>query len=153
MRKAICGIDCEECQYKEGCKGCAATDGHPFGGSCVLARCCREKGCTSCEQCPSRCSLKDSFIREINALDLPGMKPVTELNALLGSYINQEYELPNGQKVKLLSDNDIYLGTQIEQPDGTHCFGVAVDERQILVSEYGAGGAAPRLVLFKQKKR
>ena len=42
---SICGLDCSKCGLKESCGGCAATNGHPFGGSCVIAVCCDDKGC------------------------------------------------------------------------------------------------------------
>ena len=41
------------------------------------------------------------------------MPRVEKLNALVGSYVNLEYPLPNGAKVKLLDDNVTYLGNQI----------------------------------------
>ena len=43
-----------------------------------------------------------------------------DLNLLRGAYINLEYTLANGQKIKLLKDNDIYLGNQIERA-GNEC--------------------------------
>ncbi len=30
--KTICGIDCTGCDWTEVCKGCAETNGRPFGG-------------------------------------------------------------------------------------------------------------------------
>ena len=34
----ICGADCSRCAMKKSCKGCIKTDGHPFGGTCIV--CC-----------------------------------------------------------------------------------------------------------------
>ena len=45
--KTKCGLDCEECGFKE-CPGCTETGGRPFGGTCMLAVCCDEKGCENC---------------------------------------------------------------------------------------------------------
>ena len=39
------------------------------------------------------------------------MPRVEKLNALVGSYVNLEYPLPNGAKVKILDDNVTYLGS------------------------------------------
>ena len=37
MSDAICGANCAGCSFREGCAGCAATCGRPFGGACVAA--------------------------------------------------------------------------------------------------------------------
>ena len=42
--KTICGIDCTACGWKENCKGCAETNGHPFGSECVVAECYKSGG-------------------------------------------------------------------------------------------------------------
>ena len=57
---------------------------------------------------------KKLLIEEINALNIEGMPKLTKLNALVGSYINLEYRLPNGRMVKCLDDNTTYLGNQLE---------------------------------------
>ena len=57
--------------------------------------------------------LKDALIEEFNSLGIEGLN-LTDLNLLSGSYINLEYTLPNGQKVKLLEDDKMYLGNQVE---------------------------------------
>ena len=48
-----CGLICEGCEYVEShnCKGCIATNGHPFHGECPVAACCQEKGLTHCGEC------------------------------------------------------------------------------------------------------
>ena len=48
--------------------------------------------------------LKKILIDEFNALHIEGLPKVEKLNALVGSYVNLEYRLPNGQKVKFLDD-------------------------------------------------
>ena len=43
--KTFCGADCGQCGLKDECAGCAPTNGRPFGGACIVAECCIEKGC------------------------------------------------------------------------------------------------------------
>ncbi len=58
-----------------------------------------------------------------------------KLNALVGSYINLEYRLPNGRTVKYLDDNATYLGNQLEYEfGGDRCFGIAANMEFILIS-------------------
>ena len=44
------------------------------------------------------------MINEINNLHIDGLPMVDKLNALVGKYVNLEYALPNGDKVKFLDD-------------------------------------------------
>ena len=46
---------------------------------------------------------KKQLINEINDLHIDGLPRVDKLNALVGKYVNLEYTLPNGQKVKIQS--------------------------------------------------
>ena len=52
--------------------------------------------------------LEDSDISkevdEINALHIEGMPKLESLNALVGKYVNLEYTLPNGRRIKFLED-------------------------------------------------
>lgn len=141
----ICGADCSVCPMKANCKGCLATGGHPFGGSCITAECYKNGG----KEC--FCEFKAQLIRDFNALDIPDMPEVTELYPLCGAYINMEYTLPNGEKIKLLSDKDIYLGNQAEKENGSRCYGLAADEKYLLVCEYGAGGDNPEIIVYKKR--
>ena len=89
---------------------------------------------------------------EFNALEIDGMPRVEQLNVLTGSYINLEYTLPSGHKVKLLNDQASYLGNQLECTfGGSRCFGIAANMQFLLVCTYEANGANPELVLFKQR--
>src|SRR5574344_741115 len=108
--ETICGADCSKCNMKDNCKGCIATNGHPFGGNCVLAECCNNK---LNDNLLLINEYKSKLIEEFNSLEIEDMDKVTELYALNGSFVNMEYKLSNGQKVKLLNDNDIYLGNQL----------------------------------------
>ena len=97
-------------------------------------------------------AFKKQLIGEINALSIDGMPEVTKLNALVGKYVNLEYPLPNGLKVKYLDDQTTYLGNQLESEivDGL-CFGVVANMDFILICTYGAEGADPELILYKKR--
>ncbi|MBR2027356.1 MAG: helix-turn-helix domain-containing protein [Oscillospiraceae bacterium] len=95
---------------------------------------------------------KKKLIEEINALNIEGMPKVEKLNALVGGYINLEYRLPDGKKVKFLDDSATYLGTQLEcEFGGNRCFGVAANMDFILVSTYEENGENPELVVYKKR--
>ena len=97
-------------------------------------------------------AFKEKLIEEINALGIEGMPRVEKLNALVGRYVNLPYRLPSGASVPFLNDGVTYLGTQLESPlGGERCFGVLANMDFILVSTYGAEGAAPELVLYKKR--
>lgn len=95
--------------------------------------------------------LKKQLIEEFNALNIPDMKKVTDLYALKGSFINLEYTMPGGQKVKLWEDKKIYLGAELCKENGDRCFGLAADENYLMVCEYGDNGAEPEIILFKKR--
>lgn len=95
--------------------------------------------------------IKQQLIREINALNIKEMPTIDNLFVLQGSFVNMTYDL-NGNLVKLLDDNATYWGTQVEKngcPD--RCFGIACDERYILVCEYGKEGANPEVVALVRR--
>lgn len=154
MAKSICGANCDQCPMRENCSGCIKTKGKPFGGKCVLAECCLGKKLKRCEQCRSAegsCCKKMELLKEINSLKVNGMPKVKELFALNGSFVNMEYRLPNGQKVKLLNDNDIYLGNQLPKKDSDRCYGIAANNSHILVCEYGENGTTPEIIIYKKR--
>lgn len=94
--------------------------------------------------------LKRKVINEFNSLKISGLK-VSDLNLLNGFFVNLEYELPSGQKVKLLKDNDIYLGNQIEIPGSDRCYGIVADDKYLLVCQYGCMGADPEIVAYVRR--
>ena len=143
--KSICGIKCAECFFKDECKGCTETGGCPFGEQCFIARYIKQHGAKGYAE------FVDSLITEINYLAVPDMPDVESLNALKGSYVNLEYTLPSGQKVKLLNDNKIYLGNQLCKPKSDRCFGIAADEEYILICEYGENGSDPEIVVYMRR--
>ena len=97
-------------------------------------------------------AFKQILIGEINALRIEGMPKLEKLNALVGSYVNLAYELPNGSKVRFLDDNVTYLGNQLEsETEPGRCFGVLANADFILIASYGENGADPELVLYKKR--
>ena len=97
-------------------------------------------------------AFKKQLIEEINALNIEGMPKVQALNALVGQFVNLEYRLPNGTKVKFLDDQTTYLGNQLESEiaEGL-CFGVLANMDFILISTYEKDGANHELILYKKR--
>ena len=95
--------------------------------------------------------LKQQLVDEVNALNIPGMPKIDNLFIVQGEYINKEYDI-NGNKVKLFDDNANYWGTQVpKQGAEERFFGVACDEKTIVVSEYGKDCADLELVMIKRR--
>lgn len=143
--KSICGLDCcEKCSRLKECGGCRKTGGHPFGGTCMAAEYIKRGGHEEFQY------IKSTLISEFNALDIKGLE-VRDLNLLNGFFVNLEYPLSNGQRVKLLADNDIYLGNQIEIPGSDRCYGIVANDHILLVCEYGCNGEHPEIILYKKR--
>ena len=97
-------------------------------------------------------AFKRQLIDEINALQIEGMPKLETLNALVGAYVNLEYPLPGGTTARFLDDGVTYLGNQLQsERDDGRCFGVLANVDFILVCTYGAEGADPELVLYKER--
>ncbi len=149
--KSICGADCTNCGYGKnaGCRGCQASGGCPFGKQCFIAKYIQTGGLSAFD------SFKKQLIFEFNALHIEGMPEITELCALNGAFVNPAYPMPNGHEIKLLDDNEIYLGTQVacDFNDGSliRCFGLVAGMDFLLVSEYGANCSDPQLIIFKRR--
>ena len=95
---------------------------------------------------------KQTLIGEINALNIEGMPKVDKLNALVGSYVNLAYRLPNGNTVKFLDNNTTYLGNQLEcEFGGDRCFGVLANMEFILICTYEKDGENPELIIYKKR--
>ena len=95
---------------------------------------------------------KKQLINEINDLHIDGLPRVDKLNALVGKYVNLEYTLPNGQKVKFLDDQKTYLGNQLESEfGGDRCFGILAGMDFILVCTYEKDGENPELLIYKKR--
>ena len=94
---------------------------------------------------------KRTLIGELNALlDIAGLPRVESLNVLPGEFVNLEYTLPGGQKVKFLDDKQAYLGSQLESDFGK-CFGIVASMDFLLVCSYEENGENPELVIYKQR--
>lgn len=142
---SICGAECcAECSRRDDCGGCVKTDGHPFGGTCIAAECIKQGGLEAFKK------MKEILIAEFNTLGIQSLQ-VDNLNLLNGCYINLEYHLANGKSVKLLEDNRVYLGNQIEVPGSDRCYGIAADDAYLLVCEYGCNGTEPQIVVYKRR--
>ena len=96
---------------------------------------------------------KNKIIDEINSLlCIEGLPKVENLNVLSGSFINLEYRLPNGEKVKFLDDKASYLGSQLESEfGGDRCFGIAANMDFILICSYEKDGENPELIMYKKR--
>lgn len=144
--ESICGADCAGCTFKEGCRGCKATCGRPFGGACVAAEYIKLGGMEKYRE------FKQILLEEVNALlrsnDLPAADALCELP---GAFVNLSYPLPNGRTEKLLDDKKIYLGTQIEFADRGVCYGVVADTTFILICSYSVDGSEPELVAYRKR--
>ncbi len=97
-------------------------------------------------------AFKKQLMKEINDLSIEGLPKVERLHALVGKYVNLEYTLPGGQKVKFLDDGKTYLGNQLASEfGGDRCFGVLAGMDFILVSTYEANGENPELIFYKKR--
>ena len=97
---------------------------------------------------------KMQLINEINNLHIDGLPRVDKLNTLVGKYVNLEYTLPNGQKVKFLNDQKTYLGNQLESEfGGDRCFGILASMDFIMVCTYEKNGENPELLIYKKRKK
>lgn len=95
---------------------------------------------------------KQQLIKEINELHIDRLPKVEKLNALVGKYVNLEYTLPNGKKVKFLDDQKTYLGNQMESEfGGERCFGILANMDFILICTYEENGENPELLLYKKR--
>ena len=149
--ESICGAKCDGCEMLKNnkCNGCAATSGCPFGKKCFIAKYIEIGGKQNFE------SLKKKLVEELNDLEVDGLQKIQDLYPLNGAFVNLEYTLPNGEKVKLLRDDEIYLGNQVEcefnDSELKKCFGVVANTSFLLVCEYEEDGRNPEIVIYKRR--
>ena len=147
----ICGANCNNCELLKSkkCEGCINTNGCPFGKKCFIAKYIEVGGKDSFEE------MKKELINEINFLNIDGMPKIEDLIPLNGAYVNLEYKLPNGIKVKFLHDDEIYLGNQVEclfnDNDIKKYYGIVINMNFILVCEYEEEGKNPELLVYKKR--
>ena len=148
---AICGANCEECELFKNtkCRGCKNTNGCPFGKKCWIAKYIEVGGEEKFN------TLKNELIDEFNSLNIDGMPKIEELYPLHGEFVNMEYSLPNGEKIKLLNDNEAYLGNQVEclfnNKDMKKYFGILANMNFLLVCEYGDNVSDPEIIVYKKR--
>ena len=94
--------------------------------------------------------MEDFLLRQFNALELEGAPRVIELHQLKGDFINLLCRLPNGKTAKLLDDDKMYYGAELCKKGSERCYGLAADETQLLVYEYGEGGKDAELLVWKK---
>ena len=147
--ESICGCDCEKCElYNKKCEGCINTNGCPFGKKCFIAKYIEIGGIDSFNE------MKKILISEINSIDIEGMSKIKDLIPLNGSLVNLEYLLPNGNKTKLLNDEEVYLGTQVEcifNDDIKKYFGIVCNMTFIIICEYEEDYKNPELLIYKKR--
>ena len=94
--------------------------------------------------------IKAQLISEFNTLlHIEGLPKVEDLNVLPGEFVNLEYTLPNGEKVKFLDDNATYLGNQLEGE--SKCYGIVANMDFLLVCTYEENGENPELVMYRER--
>ena len=95
---------------------------------------------------------KAKLINELNTLlSIEGLPNVEELNVLPGEFVNLEYALPNGEKMKFLDDKQTYLGSQLESDLGDRCFGIVANMDFLLICTYEENGENPELLIYKKR--
>ena len=93
---------------------------------------------------------KQQLIKELNTLlQIEGLTHIKNLNVLPGEFVNMEYTLPTGEKVKFRDDKQTYLGSQLEGK--RKCFGIVANMDFILVCSYEENGENPELVIYKKR--
>mgnify|MGYP004531487357 CR=1 FL=1 len=148
---SICGANCNDCEYgkNKNCNGCRKSNGCPFGNQCFIAKYILTGGKENYE------IFKNQLIDEFNSLNISGMPKIKELFPLNGSFVNLKYPLSSGNTVEFLNNDEIYLGNQVECEfiDGEliRCFGLVANMDFLLVSEYGANGENPEIILYKKR--
>ena len=95
--------------------------------------------------------MEQELLREFHALGVKELQAVTQLHALPGDYINLLCRLPGGQVMQVLQNDKTYLGAQVCKETDGRCYGLAADENQLLVFEYGDGGSDAELILWKKR--
>ena len=84
-------------------------------------------------------------------MHIEGLPGVDGLNMLSGEYINLEYTLPSGEKVKFLDDKQTYLGNRLESEFGDRFIGIAANMEFLLICSYEENGEYPELVIYKKR--
>ena len=89
--------------------------------------------------------MKEKVIQILRGLDIPEFKALEDMCELPGAYVNMESVLPDGSTGKLLDDSKTYLCCQVPINE-TECYGVASDEKQIVIYRYKNDDSESRVV-------
>ena len=144
--KAYCGTNCEECElFNNKCRGCLNTKGCPFGKKCWIAKYIEVGGKENFDL------FKKQLIEEFKSLNIDGISSLDDLYPLHGDFVNLEYTLPNGKKVKFLNDDELFLGNQIELKGINKCLGLVANMSFLLVCEYEENGVNPEIIIYKRR--
>ena len=146
MVQSICAANCDKCSFRESCRGCAATCGRPFGGTCIAAEYIKTGGKAE------YAAFKSKLLNEVNALLSANAIPEADaLYELPGRFVDLAYPLPSGKTVQFLDGTRVYLGCQIEFADLGICYGVVADTGFILICSYSVNGSEPELIVYQKR--
>ena len=147
-----CGMPIEECSNSHEADGdineklgkwCNASGEYTFD---ILKRYAEIGGKESLDEFISQ------LIHEFNTLlNIEGLPKVESLNMLPGEFVNLEYTLPSGEKVRFLDDKQTYLGNQLESEFGDRCFGIVANVDFLMVCTYEKNGENPELLIYKKR--
>ena len=90
------------------------------------------------------------IVREINDLNIKNLPEIDVLYPVEGISFNFEYELENKTKIKLLVDDKIYLGTEIEVNEN-NTYIVVADKKHILISRFDKQNLRYEIILYKKR--
>ncbi len=92
--------------------------------------------------------MQEIIIERLHSLGISELIEITSLNELSGEYINLECRLPNGSTGKILDNSKKYFANQVEKKDSDRCYGIAADNQQLAVYEYGCNGTEAVLIAW-----
>lgn len=94
-------------------------------------------------------SMQERIIKVLQTLGIEELKEVDQLWELPGSYINMESKLEKGEKKQVLDNDKMYLCCQVEIND-RECYGIAADDKEIVVYKYKNDGMDAEVVKIVQ---
>lgn len=92
--------------------------------------------------------MKEKIIRTVKTLGIEELNKIEELTEFKGDFLNLECVLPNGKKAKILDDQKTYYAYETSKNNSERCYGVAADDTQIAIYEYGNHGKDAILVMW-----
>lgn len=89
-----------------------------------------------------------AILKKLHTVGIEELTKINSLNKFSGDYINLECKLPNGKTDRILDDSKVYLANQIDKINSDRCYGIAADENQIAIYEYGCEGRDAELIMW-----